>query len=58
MRQYKNPAVPPEIQLKIIESWRFEKDNRTSIIALKYKVDRSQVNTIINKYLLQKPFIK
>jgi len=54
MRYQKFPPLSEETKLKIIEKWKFSKDNRTSVIALEFNCHYSQVDRIINDYLSKK----
>ena len=48
------PVIPIETQLKIIEYWRLNKDNRTAIIAAHFNCALHHVDAIINKHLKTK----
>jgi len=50
----KYPEIPPEIQAKIVERWRFSKLNSIPTIAAEFNYPKGQVNEIINQYLSSK----
>lgn len=50
----KYPEIPPEIQAKIVERWRFGKLNSIPVIATEFDYPKSQINEIINQYLSSK----
>lgn len=54
MIHIKNNLITPEQQLRIIEYYRFNKENQSHIIAVKFNVAVHQIESIINKYLAQK----
>lgn len=54
MRYQKFPPLSEETKLKIIEKWKFSKDNRTSVIALEFNCLHSQANKVIDDYISKK----
>jgi membrane-anchored protein YejM (alkaline phosphatase superfamily) len=43
--------IPEEIKLKVVEDFRFSKQNSTSELASKYNLSYSRIDTLINQYL-------
>ena len=54
MRYQKFPPLSEETKIKIIEKWKFSKDNRTSVIALEFNINHTQVSKVIDDYLSKK----
>ena len=53
-RTPKHPKVSEETKSKIIDYWRFNKDNQASTIASLFDCHVSQIHTVIDKYLSSK----